>query len=261
MLKKCDFLGIAQSRELKSRNIHVESFIRIDSTSAAAREYAKSGAPAPALFVANEQSAGRGRLGRSFFSPADTGVYLTLLLDVTRDGAPETGALTSAAAVAVRAALQRFCKTDCKIKWVNDIYTDGKKVCGILAESFFVGDTKFVAIGVGVNVGRSHLPRELEGIAASLQETADNKVRAGLAVELATGIFDIYGRVRAGDFCYMEEYREHSLVLGKEVVFTQNGVTKSGTVRAIDDSGALCVTLPGGEKISLHGGEITLRVK
>ncbi len=261
MSEYMDFLNICDSVDLKKRNISVESFNSIDSTSAQARRYAEGGAHTPALFVANTQSCGRGRLGRSFFSPADTGIYLTLLLDVSDDEPHSIAALTSAVAVAVRSSVQKLCQSPCQIKWVNDIYADGKKVCGILAESFFSRSRRYVAIGVGVNVTSSDFPEEIRQIAGGLCKNAAADTRRELALMLTCRIFDIYQRLCSGDFSHMEEYRKYSLVLGERVIFTRNGVSQTGIATKIDNDGALSVTLDGGEAVLLQSGEITLRLK
>ncbi len=256
-----DFLRIAEARELAVRGIACFVYDCIDSTSTQARRYAQEGGEAAALFLADRQSAGRGRTGKSFYSPQSTGVYLTLLLDITDDAPASVVALTSAAAVAVAEACESVCGARCGIKWVNDIYVDGKKVCGILAESFEAHGRRFAALGVGINLSTDSFPRDIADIAASLTGAASNDVRRTLTLEVCTGVFDIYNKLREGDFSYMEKYRERSLVLGKEIIFWQNGAENSGMCLSIKDSGALEVQLPDGHRTLLASGEISLRVK
>ena len=128
---------ISKSEKLKSRGIATVYFSSVDSTNSAARRHAAEGGATPTLFLADSQSAGRGRMGRSFFSPAETGIYMTLLFDVTHDAPTSTVALTSAAAVAVVRAASAVAGADCLIKWVNDVYVGGRKACGILAHVGF----------------------------------------------------------------------------------------------------------------------------
>ena len=166
LFSKRRYEDICDSKRLSDRGILVAFADEIDSTSAEARRWAECGGKAPALFVAERQTAGRGRLGRSFYSPSDTGIYMTLLLEIGEDF-PDTAGLTSAAAVAVLRGTDRLTQGKTQIKWVNDILLDGKKICGILAESFLVGDKTYAAIGIGVNVSTKDFPEDIRGIAGS----------------------------------------------------------------------------------------------
>ncbi len=261
MFTQKDFLKIADERELSERKISCFCYDCIDSTNSEARRYAEQTGNGNVLFLADRQSAGRGRTGKSFYSPQGTGLYLTLLIDVTDDSPASVVALTSAAAVAVAEACDGVCGTRCGIKWVNDLYIDGKKVCGILAESFAARGRRFVAIGVGINLSTDSFPTDIADIAGALTNTASDDARRGLALAVCAGVFDIYNKLRIGDFSYMRRYRERSLVLGKEIKFWQNGVESSGMCVSIKDSGALEVQLPDGHKALLASGEISLRVK
>ncbi len=261
MFTQRDFLRIADERELSERKLSCFCYDCIDSTNSEARRYAEQTGKGNVLFLADRQSAGRGRTGKSFYSPQGTGVYLTLLLDITDDAPASVVALTSASAVAAAEACDSVCGTKCGIKWVNDLYIDGKKVCGILAESFEAHGRRFVAIGVGINLSTDSFPTDIADIAGSLANTAGADMRRELAIAVCTGVFDIYNKLRAGDFSYMQSYRERSLVLGKEIKFWQNGAENSGTCVSIKDSGALEVRLPDGHKALLASGEISLRVK
>ena len=253
---------IINSSKLKSRGITPIYFDTIDSTSSAARRYAIDGdVAAPALFVADSQSSGRGRLGRSFYSPASTGIYETLLFDVTGDSATSLSLVTSAVAVAVSNAILDITQVDCRIKWVNDVYVAGRKACGILAESFFVDNRQMLAIGVGVNLGTKSFPTELEGIATSLCDSFSESLRASLCCQIAANIFDIYEQIKAGDRSFMDEYRRRSAVLGKQITFTQNGITQSGTATEINDEGHLSVTLDDQSHVILSSGEISVRLQ
>ncbi len=254
-----DFLEICGSEILARRGIKAVSFESVDSTSSAARRYAEGGGGGKALFVADTQSGGRGRMGKSFFSPAKTGIYMTLMLDVTEDAPMSVVSLTSAAAVAVSSVCERLCGESCGIKWVNDIYLHGKKVCGILAESFSAHGRKYVLIGVGVNLATEDFPDDLESIAGSLGARADRRREAVLA--LCEALCDIHERLREGDFSHMEEYRRRSTVLGREVTFVRNGVSAVGVAEEIKDSGALAVRLRDGSLALLGSGEISLRVR
>ena len=252
---------IINSSELSRRGITTIYFDTIDSTSSAARRYATDGGNTPALFVANSQSAGRGRLGRSFYSPADTGIYETLLIDVTSDSSASLSLVTSAVAVAVSDAIWETLQIECQIKWVNDVYVNGRKACGILAESFFVGDRRFLAIGIGVNLGTEDFPAELDGIATSLCTSFTQALRARLASRIAASVFDIYGDVKSGNRSFMDKYRSRSAVLGNQISFTKNGVTKSGVASEINNEGHLTVILDDQSLEILSSGEISVRLQ
>ncbi|MBO7310691.1 MAG: biotin--[acetyl-CoA-carboxylase] ligase [Clostridia bacterium] len=255
-----DFLGIGGSDALLSRSVELYSFLSINSTQEAAREHALANGTAPALFIANSQSEGRGRLGRSFFSPSGTGIYMTLLLDITGRAMTDTACVTSACAVAVAEAIERVTDKDCKIKWVNDIYADGLKVCGIITQTFCVGERCFLTIGIGVNVSTASFPIELAGIAGSLSLGKEDELRARLALDIFVGVFDIcQGLFEKGDVSYMDEYRRRSCVLGRTVVFARNGDTFEGVAEEIDDAGGLIVKCKDGA-VTLRSGEITLRI-
>ena len=252
-----DFLGLANNKALKALGIDVVCYSEIDSTNQAARRLAAHGARVPALIVADTQSAGRGRMGRSFYSPVGTGLYMTLLLDVTDDAPSSVVKMTSAAAVAAALSIRSATGVDCGIKWVNDIYLDGKKIAGILAESFFESGRRFVCVGVGVNVCTDSFPLPLEHIASSIG--ADSGKRAEIAVEFCRRFLKTYGEISRGDARFMEEYRELSIVLGKNVVFTENGVSHEGIASAIDDDGGLLINCEDGN-VTLRSGEISLRL-
>lgn len=260
-MKEHDFLGIAGDSSLERRNIFLYSFDSVDSTNSLARRMILSGeAKAPALFVADGQTGGRGRMGRSFYSPSDTGIYMTLVFDVTDDMSASVMRMTSAVSVAVTDAIERVTGRSVGIKWVNDLYLDGKKICGILAESFFSGERRYAAVGVGINLSTKDFPEELTGIAGSLTDDGESPFRRELTLAVCCEIFDIYEKIKQGDLSYMEEYRRRSIVLGKRVDLTVDGVTRSGVAVFVDDEGALCVRCDDGRERKLCSGEISLRI-
>ncbi len=229
-------------------------FDSIDSTNAEARRYALSGGQVPAVFLADQQTAGRGRMGRSFYSPRGTGLYLSLLLKAKQQ--PADGVLlTTAAAVAVARSVARVTGIELGIKWVNDLYLETKKVCGILAESFSAGEERYVILGVGINLSTEQFPRELKSIAGSLCVSEDCK--SALAAEITKEIFELYERLDPENF--MDEYRKRSVVLGRCVRYTENGMTQKGLAEAVDESGRLQIRHEDGSLRLLAGGEISLR--
>ncbi len=227
----------------------------IDSTNTEAKRYATDGGSAPCAFLSESQTAGRGRMGRSFYSPDGVGIYLSLLLSA-ESGFDAVG-VTCAAAVATRRAIEKICGISTGIKWVNDLYYKDKKVCGILAESFFVGEARYFVIGVGINLYTVEFPEELAGIAGGLL-SAKKGIRAHLAAETVCNLYKLIQQDDRADM--MEDYRAHSMVLGRQITYTENGVSHEGVAETIDENGHLTVRLADGMRTVLASGEISLRM-
>ena len=167
--------------------ITIHRYGTIDSTNSEAKRYGLSGGAIPAVFVAREQTAGRGRMGRSFYSPNGTGLYYSMLLPLP-EKTDHAVSLTAAAAVAAAEAISRVLGCEVGIKWVNDLYRDGKKVAGILCESFPYEDKRLAVIGIGINLSTQQFPEELAEVAASLfgtdQAAMDEEQKERLIEEL-----------------------------------------------------------------------------
>ena len=259
----------AESDVLATRNISVGIFGELDSTNSEARRYALTNGlcdNSSRVFTALSQSAGRGRMGRSFFSPEGSGLYFTMLFDVSDMPPDKMLCLTPAAAVAVIRVAKRLGVNGAKIKWVNDILIGGKKACGILAESFTVGDKKYAAVGIGINLFTESFPAELESIATSFFDgSASDDDRlitlAETAELLATELFDLKKMIDAGDLSYMDEYRSASAVIGRHISYVKDGVERFGDAIGVDDLGRLSVRERSGETSVLSGGEISLFLK
>ncbi len=234
----------------------------VSSTNLIARLYAEENfekTDTPTLFSANAQSEGRGRMGRSFYSPEDTGLYMTLLLRAPQDSG--FALLTALSALAVTDAVWSELGELLDIKWVNDLYKNGKKIAGILAESFVCAGERLVAVGVGINLSTRHFPEEIQDRAGSLFccEHVDERLKRRLAEQIAKNLISA---LRAQDKSeYMRRYRERSLVLGKEIEFLHEGKTEIGIVCDIDSNGALDVQLADGRNIKLSTGEISIFLK
>lgn len=230
------------------------------STNADARELIGNGMTGTALIVANEQTGGRGRQGKSFLSP-EGGLYMTLAY---RSEVPLDSVIpmTSAAAVGVCRAIADVAGAQCGIKWVNDIYYEGKKLAGILVESIndYVEMTSdYLIIGIGINMTTSPEVETIGGV------TAASLAGEGYDVEVETLCAKIVGELLAfrnsGYYfpAYIDEYRRLSVVLGQEITFTQNGETRTGTAESIGENGELIVNCAG-ESVTLASGEISVRV-
>lgn len=252
-------LSEAKIAELvENERLKISVFDTVESTNSEAKRISADGVSEPVLIAAEAQSAGRGRMGRSFYSPFGTGLYMSYLYK------PETAlsdnvAVTSAAAVAVVRAIREVAGIECRIKWVNDIYFENRKICGILTEA--VTDSKndkhCVTVGIGINVSTEAFPDELKAKAGSLgKATIDrNRLAAATVNHLETLIKGLPERT------FLEEYRSSSLVIGKHIVYTENGRETEAVAVGIDGNGALTVKNHDGTEAVLNTGEISLRIE
>lgn len=230
----------------------------IDSTNNEAKRRIAAGEEGAALIVAEGQTAGRGRQGKSFYSPAGTGIYMTLSLPVELAFADAVAA-TTAAAVAVFSAIRAETGLITEIKWVNDLYYGGKKISGILAEAITdpaTATVRHVIIGVGLNVSTEAFPEELQGIAASLPIGELDRNR--MIGAIARSLMDTLHADRAET---MALYRRHSMVLGKEITYLENGRSVAACAVDIDENGGLIVEHEDGSRATLQSGEISLRLR
>lgn len=229
----------------------------IGSTCDIAREYAAKGKKT-AVFIAEEQTAGRGRRGRSFSSPKGSGIYMSLLFhpeQSARDGV----CFTTGAAVAICRAVADVTGIWPEIKWVNDLRLGGRKLCGILTEGSIdpeSGAFSYAVIGAGINVFSAPMPPEVEAIATSLDRHTDRPIdREALAAHMISRLLESLSEDRGAQ---MEKYRALCPVVGKEVRVMRGDEQFFATVLAIEDSGELRV-LRDGKPMLLSSGEISIR--
>lgn len=243
---------------LLSENILIEK--SVDSTMNVAKLAAMNHQATPALFLTETQSGGRGRYGRPFFSPEGQ-IYMTLLLEPNQTFA-ELPQYTLLTAVAVALAIDEATGKSCSIKWVNDLFLDGKKVCGILSEAmsdFETGQISHVTIGIGLNfsIAPESFPKELQTIATSLFPDGSSTITRN---ELIQNIWRNFFELLDGlpDTAYLDYYRNKSFVIGKVVSFTQRGVHYTGKALRITDAGELVVQTTAAGEMTLSSGEISL---
>lgn len=225
----------------------VYTYYKVGSTNDIAVEMAQT-AQKTVVVVADCQTDGKGRNGKSFYSPDETGLYMSVLTH-PRSDFYSMNTVTCAAAVAVVRAIERLTDLKPEIKWVNDIYIGGRKVCGILCKAIGGnGKVEHLVTGIGVNITTDVFPDEIKNSAASLEREIDKNL---LAAEIANEL------VLMTD--YMDEYREKSCVIGKKITYFINGIAHDAETVGIDDSGGLTVS-DGEKEITLTGGEITVRI-
>lgn len=206
------------------------------------------------LVVADGQTNGKGRQGKSFFSPHNSGLYFSLAIDTDSPAFDFTG-VTCAVAVAVSRAVLKVAETETKIKWVNDLYLGDRKVCGILVQAVNEnGRIRKLIIGVGINISTIDFPDEIKDIAGSLGKNVDRNV---LTAESVNNILDL---IFAKSEEYIDEYRSKSNVIGREITYIQNGISHTATAVDIDQKGGLVVR-NAKETITLTSGEISVRFR
>lgn len=221
----------------------------IPSTNTALKEMAAQDASIGTTLIAARQTGGRGRLGRQFHSP-EGGLYLSTLI------AP-TDTATCCAAVAAARAVESLCDAKIDVKWVNDLYLNGRKVAGILAEGVFAPDGALsaVVLGIGINVGVTDFPDELKLIATSLGNEgftlAREDVAAAFLGELTNALTDSTA---------MDEYRRRNIVLGRPITVMRGGETYPATAETITDAGHLLVRDENGHTHALSSGEVSVRL-
>ena len=234
----------------------------LDSTNSEAKRHAVSGAAPYTVIFAEEQSGGRGRLGRSFFSPKGSGIYMSMIL-YPSVSAEKSILVTTAASVAVCRAIEAVTGETCAIKWVNDIYLRDRKICGILTEAvtnFETGAIESIVVGIGINFRQkdTDFPEEIRGKAGAVfQEDTRGVTRNQLAAAVINQLSRMDEMLETGDF--IRSYKRRSLVLGKSVVLHTVGKEIPAKVLDIDNTGGLVVEYEDGRRGTIHSGEVSIR--
>ncbi len=251
--------AIRNALETRAFGREIELHREIDSTNRRAKELAAKGAPHGMLVCARSQTGGRGRFQRSFHSPEDGGVYMSLILRPTLP-AERAVMLTSMTAVAVARAIEHIADVQVKIKWVNDLYINARKVCGILCEAgmdFESGQLEYAVVGVGVNTARQEFPPELQGIATSVGNECGREISPNrLTAEICACMEAEYEHLSDGRF--MAESRERSNVIGRKILVLRGDERFSARALDIDDQGGLVIETDAGVQ-TVRSGEISIR--
>lgn len=244
-------------------DIRLVVYPSLDSTNTRIKEYAAQGEPEGLVVIAQEQSLGRGRMGRSFYSPPASGIYISILL---RPGfsAQDSLFLTTAAAVAAAESIEAVSGYKTEIKWVNDVFCHGKKVCGILTEAAMDAESdrlEYAVTGIGINVRepKGGFPKELTEVAGAVfrsdaEYTLD--VRSRITAGMLGRFWNYYQHLPEKTF--MPVYRRKSCLLGKEV-YTLTEPPVYGQAVDIDEDGHLILKLADGSRLALSSGEVSVR--
>lgn len=239
----------------------IHFFDETDSTSTQASRMAEAGAPHGTLVIAERQSAGRGRLGRSWSSPAGVGLYFSLILR-PRIEPHRTPQLTLLAAVALARTIESRCGRAPQIKWPNDLLFEGRKFAGILTE--MAGDVervRWVNLGIGINVHTVKLPDELAEIATSLKLTlGEAPPRAVLLRAFFSGFAELLEEFEAGSFEHIRsEWERFTAMRDQRVrVSAPGGEKVEGIARGLDTDGALLLEVASGEVRRIIAGDVNL---
>lgn len=237
----------------------------VTSTNDPLRTMAEAGAPEGRVMVAAEQTAGRGRRGHSFYSPPDSGLYLSLLLR-PRLSAREALSLTTCAAAAVALAIEECAGTAAEIKWVNDVFCRGKKVCGILTEAALdleSGGLQYAIVGIGVNLfpPAGGFPAELADIVGAVfaEKPRGLECRSQLAGAILNHFFAFYRDIARVPF--FEEYRKRSFLLGREIEVLEGDRVRPALALDLERDFSLRVREADGRERALSSGEVRVKAR
>ena len=236
-------------------------FDQLSSTNTKAKALAEAGYPSGTVVVAETQTAGKGRLGRQFYSPAGQGVYFSLLVRPELFG-DHTLLLTSMCAAATAEAIEKLARVQVQIKWVNDLLIGSKKICGILTEAGLNLEDQsidYVVIGIGINCGKQTFPAELKTIATSIEN------ESGTAINRSLLIAEVLKNIEAGfqtlqEKPFLKICREHSAVIGKTVAVCRGTQRRPAAALGLNDNGALLVRYEDGSEEALQAGEVSIRL-
>lgn len=237
--------GIKKNLTTRFIGADIYLFDAIDSTNSHAHKLAKEGAKEGTVVLSESQSRGKGRLGRSWFSPSGTNIYLSVILRPQMPASQIT-LLTFAAAIAVAKAIRDITGLDADIKWPNDILIKGKKVAGILSEMDAKSDTiRFVVIGIGINVNleKKDIPLELMDKATSIKIESNSTIdRMNLICRVLENLekwYNLFERNGANDI--IKEWKSLAITIGRDVKVQSGNSFVEGRAVDIDENGALLI--------------------
>jgi len=240
--------------------LHVKQ--TVTSTNTLAKEMAAKGAAEGTVIMAREQTEGRGRMGRSFYSPDATGIYFTIVLRPALN-LEDSLLITTGAAVAVAKAIETTTGAKAEIKWVNDIFVEGKKVCGILTEAslnFESGGLEYAVVGIGINIATKDFPEDIKSVAGSIlkDKPGDAPITSMLVAEVLNNISESMNSLT--DKRYLEEYRSRSFLIGKDILVLKGKEAIPAKAIGIDDKARLVVEYGDLTKEALLSGEVSTKL-
>lgn len=254
--------GIKSNLKTPYQNIPVQVDKIVNSTNICAKLAATNGADHGSVFVSEKQTMGRGRMGRTFLSMDGNSIYMSLVLR-PKVSASDAIYITTAASVAVMRAIRKVTGKSVLIKWVNDLFFEGKKVCGILTEAVTnietgIIDSVVLGIGINFNVQNTNIPIELKEIATALYSGDTYGVtRNQLIGEIINQVLDICESIE--DKSFLKEYKEYSMILGSNIYIISGEEKTEAKAIDINEYGGLVVELKDGTIKNLNSGEVSIR--
>lgn len=245
-----------------NQKLNITIFDELDSTNNYLKKIGSNGEKENGLVIALSQTGGRGRMGRSFYSPNGSGIYFSLLLH-PKFSAEKSLFLTVMAAVSVAETVMKYNKNDVKIKWVNDIYIDGKKVCGILTEGAINSNKMldYVVVGIGINLiaPENGFPDEIKDTATAVfpGKTQDN-IKEKIVADVVNKFFDMYNGI---DTDFIKRYKEYSYLTGKDINIISGETVRPATVIDITDDCHLLVKNENDKIEEISSGDVSVRIK
>ncbi len=235
----------------------------VTSTNVIVKDMANQGEKEGRVVVATEQTEGRGRMGRQFYSPNDTGIYFSILLR-PKLKLEDSLLITTTAAVAVAEAIEKVAPVKAEIKWVNDIFVDKKKVCGILTEASIdleSGGLKYAVLGIGINITTNTFPDEISLSAGSIfKNKPDNAPITSILVAEILNNLSLYMN-SFDDKDHIAKYKDRSFLIGKEILVIKGNDKVPALAIDIDDKARLVVEYEDKTRESLSSGEVSIRAK
>lgn len=262
LLADTDIISVDGIKSNLKFDLPIEVYKEVTSTNTLLKERASLGEKEGTVIIANMQTAGRGRIGRTFHSPSDTGIYLSLLLRPVSLSPTEAVKITTLTAVAVCDAIEEVSNKQAQIKWVNDIFMNNLKVCGILTEasvSIENGNLDYVIVGIGFNAYEPEggFPEDIRGIAGSIFDDKCPDARNRL---IAAFLNNFMAGYRSNDLnSYVPKYKEKSFVIGLEINVISPTSVRAARAVDIDDDCKLVVEFEDGSIEHLGTGEISIR--
>ena len=265
LAEKNDILSSYSIKQhLKNPHLDISVFSSVTSTNTILKEMAEQGAKEGTVIIAEEQTAGRGRTGKQFYSPKGTGIYISILLrpDIP---AEESLFLTTSAAVATARAIEDVSDKRALIKWVNDIYLEDKKTCGILTEGAFnveTGKLDYAIVGIGINVciPDGGFPDNIKDIATAIfdKQTDSINKRSILIANLLDYFMEYYKDFKSKS--YVKEYIERSMIIGKTITVIEGSKTSVAKAIDIDKNCRLKDQFEDGTTKWLSSGEVSTKI-
>ena len=259
-----DILSSQSISQYLNYDLDINVYQTVTSTNTVLKEKAEQGAAHGTVIIAEEQTHGRGRMGKKFYSPSGTGIYLSILLrpDIP---AGEALFLTTSAAVATAKAIEDVSEKKADIKWVNDVYIDDKKVCGILTEASFnmeTGKLDYAIVGIGINIcfPDGGFPSDIDSIATAVFDKNSDSInkRSILIAHLLNYFMDYYNNFESKS--YVQEYINRSMIIGRDISVINGSQTQDAKALEIDNDCRLKIQYSDGTEKWLNSGEVSIRV-